>query len=84
MEEAMRARVQKWGNSLAVRIPRAFAEQSGLKENTPIDLSLTEGRLLIEPIPEPDLTLEELLAGVTDQNLHGEIDTGPSAGNEAW
>jgi antitoxin MazE len=80
----MRTRVQKWGNSLAIRIPKSFAGQVGLEENCPVDLSLADGRLFIEPLPEQDVTLEELLAGVTDQNLHGEINAGSPTGNEVW
>jgi antitoxin MazE len=78
----MRARVQKWGNSLAVRIPRSFAEEAGLRENGPIDVSLVGGKVLIEAMPET--TLDELLSGITDENLHGELGSGPAVGNEAW
>lgn len=80
----MRARVQKWGNSLAVRIPRSFAEQAGLRENGPIDVSLADGKVLIESVTAPDLTLDELLARITDANLHTEADSGPAIGNEEW
>lgn len=79
----MRTRVQKWGNSLAVRIPKSFAAQAGLEANLPVDLSLVDGRLLVEPIPEK-LTLQALLATVTDQNLHGEVEIGSPVGVEAW
>jgi antitoxin MazE len=80
----MKTRVQRWGNSLAVRIPRSFAEQVGLEENAPIDLSLAEGKLLIEPVTEAGFTLDRLLEGVTDENLHREVETGPAVGREAW
>lgn len=79
----MRARVRKWGNSLAVRIPKSFAEQAGLRENGQIDLSLSSGKVLIEAIA-PQQTLDDLLTGVTDDNLHTESDWGPAVGNEAW
>lgn len=80
----MRARVQRWGNSLALRIPKPIAEMSALEEGTDVDLSLDEGRLVVTPVRRRKYTLDELLAQVTDENLHGEIDTGPSVGNEAW
>jgi antitoxin MazE len=80
----MRTRIQKWGNSLAIRIPKSFAAQVGLEENCPVDLSLADGRLFIDPLPEQDFTLEGLLAGVTDENLHREVNTGPTVGIEAW
>jgi antitoxin MazE len=56
-ENEMRTRVQKWGHSLAIRIPKSFAEEAGLEENVPVEMSLAEGKLLIEPIAKGDLTL---------------------------
>jgi antitoxin MazE len=80
----MVTRIQKWGNSLALRIPKSFAAEVGLKQDVVVELSLVEGKLVVTPTPEPRLTLEELLAGVTEDNLHSEVDTGSSVGNEAW
>ena len=80
----MKTHVQKWGNSLAVRIPRAFAAEAHLVDNTPVELSLVDGKLVVAPIASPSAALEELLAGVTDDNIHREVDTGPAVGNEAW
>jgi antitoxin MazE len=80
----MKTRVQKWGNSLALRIPKAVAADAGLRANTPVELSFTGGKLIIRPIAAAPPTLEELLRGVTKDNLHGEWDTGPAAGREAW
>jgi antitoxin MazE len=80
----MKTRVQKWGNSLALRIPKSFAAEAGLRENAPVELSLVEGKLVVQPVAARPPTLEELLRGVTDENLHGEWDTGPAVGREAW
>ena len=80
----MKARIQKWGNSLALRIPKSFASEAGLQRETSIELSLSEGKLIITPLAQPKLTLKQLLAKVNKENLHHEIDTGPVAGNEAW
>jgi len=80
----MRTRVKKWGNSLALRIPKSFATEVGLDFDTPVDLSLLDGKLIVTPAIEPALTLEYLLAQVTEDNLHHEVDTGPPMGNEAW
>jgi antitoxin MazE len=80
----MRSRVQRWGNSLAVRIPRSFAAETNIEEGTLVELSLAQGALMVSPIDEPVPTLEELLAGVTDENIHGEWDTGPAVGKEIW
>jgi antitoxin MazE len=83
-EAAMKTRVQKWGNSLALRIPKSFAEEAGLREDVPIELSLVEGQLIIRPLGPERLSLGELLRGVTDENLHREWDTGPAVGGEVW
>lgn len=80
----MRTPVQKWGNSLALRIPRAFAAELGIEKDALVELSLEDGRLVVTPLREPELRLEELLARVTDENRHSEWDTGPAVGNEAW
>lgn len=80
----MTTRVQKWGNSLAVRIPRAFAEEIGLFEQSEIDLSPSAGTLILKPVRPSRPSLDELLAQVTDENLHAEIRTGPSVGKEQW
>lgn len=80
----MRVRVQKWGNSLALRIPRSYALETALASGCEVDLSLEDGRLVVTPVTLPEYRLEDLLAGITPENLHGEIDTGPSVGAEAW
>ncbi len=80
----MQARIQKWGNSLALRIPQAFAAAAGLSQDSPVELTLEEGRLVIKPIPAHSYRLDDLLAGITADNLHGEVDTGGRLGNEAW
>lgn len=80
----MRTRVQKWGNSLALRIPKSFATEAGLQTNSPVELSLARGKLVVVPVVKPKLTLKQLLAKVTEDNLHHEIDTGPAVGIEAW
>jgi antitoxin MazE len=83
----MRTHVQKWGNSLALRIPKSFAAEAHLSQDSPIELSVVGGRLVITPVADDgaDLAdLDELLAGVTEHNLHGEVSTGKPVGNEAW
>jgi antitoxin MazE len=78
----MRTKVQKWGNSLGLRIPKPFAEEVGLADDAEVELSLSEGALLIRPARS--WTLDELLQGVTESNLHGELDFGPAVGREIW
>jgi len=80
----MRSHVQKWGNSLALRIPKAFANEVGLQRESPVEMALVDGKLVITPVSQPKLTLRQLLAKVTPENLHHEVGSGPAAGNEAW
>lgn len=80
----MQIQVQKWGNSLAIRIPKSFATETRLEQGSLLDLTISKGQLVAKPISEPELALEDLLAGVSDENLHGEVETGPAVGKEIW
>jgi antitoxin MazE len=80
----MRSRVHKWGNSLAVRIPKSFADEVGLRNESSIEVSVVNEKLVIAPVVEPKVTLKQLLAQITEDNLHHEVDTGPALGSEAW
>jgi antitoxin MazE len=83
-EDKMRIHIQKWGNSLALRIPQPFAQEIHVKKGSFVDLSVRGGRLVLTPITRSKCSLKELLAGVTPQNIHGEIDTGRPRGKEIW
>jgi antitoxin MazE len=80
----MHAKVQKWGNSLALRIPKTFAVDTQLENNSLVEISLVEGQIIVKPVVKPDWTLEELLAGVNEENIHREVETGLPTGNEIW
>lgn len=80
----MRLRVQKWGNSLALRIPAAFARQTGVGSGSEVELELEGKRLIITLAPGGPYSLAELLDGVTDENLHEAVDTGEPRGKELW
>jgi antitoxin MazE len=80
----MQTKIQKWGNSLAVRIPKAFVKETHVAYGTAVDLSLDDGRIVIDPHPEPEYRLADLLKGVTKGNLHAEVDTGSPVGQEVW
>jgi antitoxin MazE len=80
----MRTQVQKWGNSLALRIPKSFAVEVGLEKETAVDVSLSDGTLVITPVTNPKPTLRRLLSKVNKKNLHHEIDSGNVVGNETW
>lgn len=80
----MHARIQKWGNSLGLRIPKPFAEEVGLRERGEVELTLVKGTLVVRPLRKPAFTLESLLAGITKKNRHDEVLPGPPVGQEAW
>lgn len=80
----MKVQVQKWGNSLALRIPKSCAVESSIEQGTLVDVSVVEGKLVVAPAMDKKYSLKELLDGVTKRNIHSEIDTGPSVGKESW
>ena len=80
----MRIKIQKWGNSLALRIPKAFAVESNIREDIYVNLTLEENKILIEPVEEKSYSLKELVSEINKSNLHGEIDFGKPVGNEQW
>lgn len=80
----MQTRVQKWGNSLGVRIPRGLAEQIGLGAGTEVSLSARGGELVVKPALPTRLSLDDLLAGVSESNLHSSVDTGSAVGAEIF
>lgn len=78
----MQTRVQKWGNSLGLRIPRGLAEEIGLGAGSEVSLSAKDGELVVKPTIPARLNLDNLLAGVTANNLHSSVDTGDIVGLE--
>ena len=79
----MRTRIQKWGNSLAVRIPKPFAEGAGLQPSSEVEISLEKGEVRLSPV-RPRWNLRRMLSGVTKKNIHREVEAGPAVGREAW
>ncbi len=75
--------VTKWGNSLAVRIPKNLASQINLKEGSSISITVSEGKIVISP-KRKKYTLEELLEGTSPDDFGGEIDWGEPVGVEIW
>ena len=80
----MKVQVQKWGNSLALRIPKSCATESSIEQGTLVDVSVVKGKLVVASVVDRKYTLEELLDGITKRNIHREVDTGPSVGKESW
>jgi antitoxin MazE len=79
----MKAKVQRWGNSLAIRIPKAYAADLRVEAGSVVDLDVLEAKLVVTPEPVVP-SLDALLARVTPDNVHGETDVGPAVGREAW
>ena len=75
--------VQRWGNSLAIRIPKAFAAQAQLSENTDVDISLEGDKIVVTPARRT-WSLRELVGDITPANRHREIQWGDRAGKENW
>ena len=73
--------IVKWGNSLGLRIPQSIAEQIKLSEGSQVVLEVVDGNLVIKP-KRTKYSLDALLEDITQENLHGETDTGRSVGNE--
>jgi antitoxin MazE len=78
----MQSRVQKWGNGLGVRIPQALAGQIGLGADSEESLSARDGALVVKSVHPTRLNLDDLLAGVTAENLHPSVETGDADGLE--
>ena len=79
----MQVKVQKWGNSLGVRIPKSFTKDTNIHEGTEVDMSLEKGIITMKPIKTIH-SLSELLSKVTKDNIHNEIETGEVVGGEIW
>lgn len=80
----MRAKVRKWGNSAAVRIPAAVMQATRLDLDEVVEVREEAGRVVIEPVRKKSYDLDTLLKGITAQNQHEALDFGPAVGNEAW
>ena len=79
----MLTKIQKWGNSLALRIPKAFADETGLSRDSQVEIRVVDGQIHIVPV-QARYELDTLLETITAENLHGEVDTGEAVGNEVW
>lgn len=79
----MQGQIGKWGNSLALRIPTSVAREASMSEGRAVDISVENGSIVITPLEKTRrFALDELVAGITEENRHAETDTGPAVGNE--
>ena len=80
----MRVHIKRWGNSASVRIPVEIMRAAHLVENQMVEMKEESGRIIIEPIRQPEFDLESLIAGITSENLYEEVDFGAPVGRELW
>jgi len=80
----MLTKVQKWGNSLALRIPKAFALDAHLENDSLVEVTIENGKISVTPVRAVSWSLDELLNEITEDNLHAEVNSGSAAGNEIW
>jgi len=80
----LQTNIRKWGNGLAVRIPKQIADELGVDEDAPIELTVEGGQIILRPLLKVSYDLNDLVAGITEDNLHGETQTGPPQGEESW
>ncbi|MGH7067914.1 MAG: AbrB/MazE/SpoVT family DNA-binding domain-containing protein [Acetobacteraceae bacterium] len=78
----MRAIIRRWGNSAAVRIPAAILETAALSCDQAVEVRAEAGQIVIAPVRRDDLRLAHLVAQITDENLHQEVDFGAPVGRE--
>lgn len=80
----MLTRMQKWGNSYAVRLPKAVVQETGLKEGETLQVEVVKRHIRLRRPVKREYSLDELVAGITRSNLHGEVDFGAPEGREAF
>ena len=80
----MKTQLAKWGNSMAVRIPKAVAEAAKLRPGDHLELAVEDSGVVTIRKKKGTPTLKDLLRGMTSENLHGETDWGAPAGKELW
>jgi len=76
--------VQKWGNSLALRIPSAFARDIHLRQGSMVEMAVVEGEMVVKPKGQCKISLSHMLKGITKNNRHSEQNCGRAAGREVW
>jgi antitoxin MazE len=77
----VRTRISKWGNSLGIRIPRAFSLDIGLEAGSEVEIAVEGGKIVLTPVAR-DYSLAELAERITPENRHGETDWGDPVGHE--
>jgi antitoxin MazE len=79
----MKATIQKWGNSLAIRIPKNISKDTRVTEGSDVNITVENGKIILSPSPK-EFSLKELLKNITNENIHSEVSTGDHMGGEIW
>lgn len=80
----MHATVQKWGNSLALRLPKPFTAEINIAENSVVDISIQNNQIVIKPLKKAPINVDELINAISPDNLYAEVSMGLPVGNEVW
>ena len=80
----MQTKIQRWGNSLGLRIPKSFAEQASVNAGSMVDISVEDGDLVVRPVRSRKYALSDLVSAITPTNVHETVETGPPVGREIW
>ena len=80
----MATRIRKWGNSIAVRLPKYVAEAASLTEGTPVTIESRDGRIIVEPVRATVYRLDDLVRKINGRNRHELVKTGKPRGREVW
>lgn len=80
----MKTKVSRWGNSLALRLPKKLATSHRIFEDSSVEIIEKEEGLLLRPSPRERYNLDDLLKEVTKENAHEEVPDGPARGRESW
>ena len=75
--------VKRWGNSLAIRLPKAIATELDLQDDAEVNVTVEDGKIVISRT-QRKYDLDSLVAGITSENVHGETEWGPAVGKEVW
>ena len=81
----MQAQIERWGDNLVVHIPESILASTGFVEASAVDVEcVRRGQIIIRSTTPSSLTLDQLIDGITDENLHSEVDVGAAVGAEVW
>lgn len=80
----MQTKVQRWGNSLGLRIPKSFAEEAGVEAGSTVDIAVEGGDLVVRPIRPRRYDLRSLVRAINAKNVHDAVETGSPVGREVW